>query len=67
MSISDPKVTVMCDQCKYEQDYEMCSLVRKSWDLRYLDDQLKRDGWRTDGDDLHTCEGCIDEPEVMAG
>lgn len=63
MSIDDPKITVTCDDCGYAQEYEMCPLVRQSWDLRYLSNQLKRDGWITKDGNNHSCESCVSETE----
>lgn len=56
----EPTIKIMCDSCSYEAEYEMCALVRNSYDLRYLPEQLKRDNWKVDGDS-HICESCQEE------
>jgi hypothetical protein len=58
MSRSDAFIRVMCDKCQIEEEIELCALSGKgSWDERYIDKHLKRDGWVTiDGQDL--CDEC---------
>lgn len=58
MSISDAYVNVMCDNCGYEEAYQMTALAHYgSYDMRNIEAQIKRDGWLGDGT-AHLCSGC---------
>ena len=56
--IGDPRITVMCDQCGHEDDFDMTSLVQRSWDNRNLAAKMKRAGWITRGDQHFCSEEC---------
>jgi hypothetical protein len=57
---SEPKQIVNCDKCGDEIELDLCALAGGGWDDRYADAQLKRNGWRTMGDE-DICDSCIDD------
>ena len=61
--IGDPTVSVTCDICGYEESHGLTALVRSSWDMRDLAQELKSDGWRLeDGlDGKVACQSCVEE------
>lgn len=55
--ISDAYVHVTCDTCGYDQEYELCACAHRSWDERYLNETMKKDGWTIE-EGTHLCESC---------
>lgn len=63
MSISDAFVTVTCDRCGADSDYELTALaMHESYDMRNVRKEMAHDGWNLNGgDNALLCEGCVDE------
>lgn len=58
---SDATVMVICDECEtYDEQVELTALAGGGWDERNVDGQLKRHGWRKDGD-RDICPACCEE------
>lgn len=58
--ICEPRISVMCDVCKYDDDFEMTALAGGGWDARNLPGVLKHTGWLV-GDDRHVCPDCVED------
>jgi hypothetical protein len=59
--ISDPEILATCDECGYEEYYNL-TVTARGWDDRDLKAQMERNGWREiDGRDL--CADCAMEHE----
>lgn len=58
MALSDPILTVDCDDCGDAEELRLTCTAR-GWDDRDVPSQLKRLGW-TEGDDgnTHYCKDC---------
>jgi RNase P subunit RPR2 len=54
MSISDAYVVVTCDKCGEHLTLNLTAIARGGWDERYVQAELKRDGWECDGE-RHIC------------
>lgn len=61
--IGEPQVEVTCDKCSHNENYPMTPLVRQSYDMRDLEKQLVRDGWKVDGD-THICDSCQEDEDT---
>ncbi len=64
MSKSEPQITVDCDgNCGESTMVGLTSLARASYDERHVDDDLKREGWVSEGDKDY-CANCAEEREM---
>lgn len=59
--VNNPTVTVTCDKCGDEEPLEMTALACASWDMRSVDNQLKRLGWTGTTDTKTICPECQEE------
>ena len=67
--IGEPRITVDCDDCGEEHEFEMTSLAMKGvWDTRNLGDDIKKEGWIIDGDKTYCSDDCYraanNQPEL---
>ena len=64
MGICDPEIEVLCDQkgCNYSEKFSMTSLAGGGYDERNLKNDLKRAGWKMDGENF-ICPNCVEEKE----
>lgn len=61
MSKSDAYIRVECDTCHDTIEVELLALAAHgTYDERNVDAALQRLGWRDEGDNIHTCDGCLD-------
>ena len=61
--MSDGFVTLTCDKCNHNEDFEMTALARGSYDTRDVRRRAEREGWIWQSDDSHVCESCIPDEE----
>lgn len=60
---SDPTITVTCDKCQDSDTYcDLTATAGHSWDERGVDGQLRRAGWKVDGE-IDICPDCSEEDE----
>ena len=52
--ISEPIISVTCDECGDEEEFQLTCLARGNWDEKELHDQIKSFGWVI-RDDNHFC------------
>lgn len=65
MSRTDAYIKVSCDKCGQETEADLCALAGRGWDDRYVDAELRRDGWVIDkASDV--CADCADEAKDAA-
>lgn len=60
MGMTDGFVRVWCDECEYEEEYDMNALARGSYDTSNVEKEMKANGWTIDGS-TYLCEMCAEE------
>ena len=64
MSLSTPKITVTCDSCDTESDFELTELAMDGvYDTRNLKDELEEEDWITVGKKHYCCDSCREDDE----
>ena len=61
MSKGDAYIRVECDTCHDFIDIELTFIAGREWDERNVDGELERQGWRDEGDNIHTCSMCLED------
>lgn len=59
--LGDPIQVVTCDNCGYEEHFDMTLLVWQAWDNRDLAAKLAKAGWFTCGREKHYCPDCTED------
>jgi len=61
--VNEPTISVTCDKCGDEDDFELTSLAGGGWDARRIGKQLKKANWATpNGLKGETyCENCNED------
>lgn len=62
MSFGNAYINVFCDKCRTSHELELTPIACDGWDLRNLEDDLERIGWKFE-DDTVTCVDCLEEAE----
>jgi hypothetical protein len=57
--VNDPTITVTCDVCGDEEEFELTVLSGGGWGTPYLNAELKRRGWRGTEDTKTVCLACV--------
>lgn len=53
--ISDPRITVVCNQCGTDEEFYLTPLTKGAWDDRDLSHKMKVRGWITHPDGKTFC------------
>mgnify|MGYP000211548674 CR=1 FL=1 len=61
--IEEPHIIVRCDRCEDKHEREMRLVGSGAYSPRYLEDELKEEGWNIPGDDVHICPNCVEESQ----
>jgi hypothetical protein len=61
MSKSDAYVLVRCDTCGEFEEIELTAIAGGGWDERNVAAGVARLGWRDEGDNIHTCNICLED------
>jgi hypothetical protein len=62
---SDPIITITCDRCQiYEDEVGMTPLAGGGYDERNIDGELRRGGWKKEGDS-DICPDCVEVEDAV--